>query len=429
MIGSTLPQATYTRKNIDRLPQWNQLPKSVRQSILLASVVFPFKVNRYVADRLIDWRNATHDPIFRLTFPTASMLTEKARKKLEAAISSGKTRKDLATTVSALHHSMNPHPGGQMELNVPRSGDVELAGAQHKYKDTVLYFPSQGQTCHAYCTYCFRWAQFVGDPKLKIAGTSPEQLEAYLQAHPEVSDVLITGGDPMIMKASALDRILQVISRVHTVRTIRIGTKVLSYWPYRVLSDPDSESLLNVLRTVSSVGKQLAFMAHVTHPQEITAEFRLALKAVQDTGAVVRCQSPIVNHVNASASCWASLWQQLTELGVIPYYMFVERDTGARHYFQLDLLQCWSTFSDAKRRVGGLARSARGPVMSAVAGKIEVLSAERRADEIRYQLRYVRARNEANVGPIFSAISSGPAYWVTDLQPLTDSDKYYLSAL
>ena len=103
---------------------------------------------------------------------------------------------------------LNPHPAGQLALNVPALGDEPLPGIQHKYPETVLVFPKQGQTCHAYCTYCFRWAQFIDEPDLKMATADIGRVTQYLAAHPEGTGVLGTGGDPMIMRADVLQRYL-----------------------------------------------------------------------------------------------------------------------------------------------------------------------------------------------------------------------------
>ena len=83
-------------------------------------------------------------------------------------------------------------------LNTPDK--EELTGVQHKYSETVLVFPAAGQTCHAYCTYCFRWSQFIGDEELRFAQKEASSLFDYLAEHSEVSDILMTGGDPMVMK-------------------------------------------------------------------------------------------------------------------------------------------------------------------------------------------------------------------------------------
>ena len=113
-----------------------------------------------------------------------------------------------------------------MQLNVPSLGGEAVGGMQHKYQETVLFFPSQGQTCHAYCSYCFRWAQFVRDADLKFASREADQLVNYVRDNPQVSSVLITGGDPMVMKTSVLRRYIRSEER-------RVGKECRSRWsPY-----------------------------------------------------------------------------------------------------------------------------------------------------------------------------------------------------
>ena len=138
---------------------------------------------------------------------------------------------------------LNPHPAGQLLLNGPRLDGRPLPGLQHKYPETVLFFPKQGQTCHAYCTYCFRWAQFVDEPDLKMATDHIGTLVAYLRQHREVTSVLITGGDPMIMSAGVLRRYIEPLldPSLDHVESIRIGTKSLAYWPQRYVTDPDAD--------------------------------------------------------------------------------------------------------------------------------------------------------------------------------------------
>jgi L-lysine 2,3-aminomutase len=138
------------------------------------------------------------------------------------------TPERVAAEARDIRRRLNPHPGGQLSLNVPDGGDRPLDGLQHKYAETALFFPGPGQMCHGFCTYCFRWAQFVGEPDLRMAGNDPEVLCDYLRRHPEVGDVLLTGGDPMIMR-----------------------TEVLARFPS---------------------GRQLAVMAHHSHPRELGPE-------------------------------------------------------------------------------------------------------------------------------------------------------------
>ena len=166
---------------------------------------------------------------------------------------------------------LNPHPAGQLLLNAPSLHGRPLPGLQHKYPETVLFFPRQGQTCHAYCTYCFRWAQFVDEPELKMATDDIGTLVAYLGEHPEVTSVLITGGDPMIMGEPVLRRYIEPLldPRLDHLESIRIGTKSLSYWPQRFVTDPDADATLRLFGEVADSGRTLALMAHFTHPREL----------------------------------------------------------------------------------------------------------------------------------------------------------------
>ena len=158
-----------------------------------------------------------------------------------------------------------------MELNVPVEGGEVMRGLQHKYRETALFFPTPGQTCHAYCTYCFRWAQFVGIDDLKFAAREVDGLIRYLKRHPEVTDVLITGGDPMIMRTRVLRRYLEPLlaADLPSLTSIRFGTKAPAYWPHRFTTDPDADDLMRLLEEIGARGKHVAIMAHISHPREL----------------------------------------------------------------------------------------------------------------------------------------------------------------
>ena len=140
------------------------------------SAVLPFRVNNYVVEELIRWNNIPEDPMYQLTFPQEGMLAKRDFDRMYALVKRGASEKTIHHAAREIQMKMNPHPAGQMELNVPRVNGDALPGMQHKYRETVLFFPSQGQTCHAYCTYCFRWAQFVGIDELQFANREAESL-------------------------------------------------------------------------------------------------------------------------------------------------------------------------------------------------------------------------------------------------------------
>lgn len=325
----TLPTfEVYTARDLDRIPQLQRLPDQMRFEMKIVSAVLPFRVNRYVVEHLIDWDAVPHDPIFQLTFPQRGMLAPAHFDMLAKALQNRTSPSQWEATIQRIRRELNPHPAGQMELNVPRDDEGNpIEGLQHKYPETVLFFPAQGQTCHSYCTFCFRWAQFVGDKTLRIATSQARQLTEYLRRHPEVTDVLFTGGDPMVMKTAHLAAYLEPLltPEFAHIRSIRIGTKALTFWPFRFLDPNEGDALMRLFERVMAAGKHLAIMAHVNHWRELQAEpTLLAIERLRTTGVMLRAQAPLIRHINDDPQIWAKLWQKEVELGIIPYYMFVE---------------------------------------------------------------------------------------------------------
>ena len=418
--------------NFEQLEQIQALPDDVVYNINVVGRVLPFKSNRYVVDHLIDWSDALNDGMFRLTFPQKDMLAPADFDTMAAAIDSGKNARELKVVADEIRMTLNPHPAGQMEHNMPSLQEEPLPGMQHKYRETVLFFPSQGQTCHAYCTFCFRWPQFVGLEGMKFAMREATLLREYVHAHPDVSDILFTGGDPLIMKTRVLRRYVAPLlepGAAPNIATIRIGSKALAYWPHRFVSDDDAEDLLALFREVVDSGRQLSFMAHFSHPAELeTPIVREAIRLVRETGAQIRTQTPVLRHINADAPTLARMWRLQTQLGCIPYYLFVERDTGARRYFELPLVKCWEIFRDAYAAVGGNSRTVRGPSMSATPGKVQVLGVTEVAGERVIALRMLQGRNPDWVGRPFFARYSDTATWLDGLEPAFGASEFFYDA-
>ena len=418
----------FGRRHIDRLPQMRHLSDEQQLALKAASIVLPFRVNGYVLRELIDWDDIPNDPIYQLTFPQAGMLDRADFLRLEDMVVRGHEDERLRSLVHDIHMRMNPNPAGQKALNVPVVDGEQLLGCQHKYRETVLFFPVQGQTCHAYCTYCFRWAQFVGDKDLRFPARGVDQLVQYLREHDEVTDILITGGDPMVMSAALLRKTIEPLldSSLDHVRSIRIATKSLAYWPYRYLTDPDADDVLRLFEEVRSKDRQLAFMAHFSHPRELgTQAVAKAMRRVIGTGAVIRTQAPIIRHVNDRAEIWSEMWRSQVALGAVPYYLFVERDTGPKQYFQVPLARTLRIFSAAMSKVSGLARTVRGPTMSATPGKV-LVDGETTIDGDRYFVfKMVQARDPTWVNRVFFAHFDSQATWIDELQPAFGEDQFF----
>ncbi len=394
-------------------------------AIDVVSHVLPFRTNKYVVDQLIEWENYERDPLFALTFPNVAMLLPKDFEEMADAVLS-EDEKRIARTANNIRLRLNPHPAGQMTHNVPFFNGEYLQGLQHKYRETVLFFPSQGQTCHAYCTYCFRWAQFIGNKQLKFASREEDTLAQYIRSQPQITDVLFTGGDPLIMRTSNIAQYVNAILDIPHLRSIRFGTKSLSYWPYRFLTDPDASDLMELLRKVIKAGKHVSIMAHFTHPQELSTQaVKDAVHLLRDIGATVRTQSPVMAHINDDANAWARMWREQVRMGMVPYYMFIARDTGAQHFFGVPLVKAAKIFRTAYRQVSGLARTVRGPSMSCMLGKVRVSGISRIGTEKAISLEVLQGRNPDWVGRSFYAKYDEKATWINDLTPAFGEDKFF----
>jgi KamA family protein len=425
------PLEFYTLRDLDRLPQLQKMPAKQREAMRVIGNVLPFRANNYVVDELIDWDRIPEDPVFQLTFPQPGMLNPHHYQRMARMLDRSASTAEIGAVADQIRLELNPHPEGQLAHNVPSLDGFPVPGVQHKYGETCLVFPSAGQTCQAYCTFCFRWAQFVGMRELKFATDKSMRHLDYLRRQPQVTDVLFTGGDPMVMSAQMLARHIEPLlaPEFAHIQTIRIGTKSLTYWPYRFLSDEDTDDVLRLFERVVAAGKHLAIMAHFNHWRELTTfAVERAIKRLQSVGAVIRTQAPLLRHLNDDAGVWARMWKEQVRLGLVPYYMFVERETGANDYFKVPLHQALEIYRKAMQQESGLGRTARGPVMSTLPGKVMVDGVAEINGEKVFVLSFLQARNPEWCKRPFFAKFDDQACWLSALKPAFGAREFFYEA-
>jgi L-lysine 2,3-aminomutase len=265
---------------------------------------------------------------------------------------------------------------------------------------------------------------------MKFGMRETDQLVRYIRHKNEITDLLITGGDPMIMSAHMLERYISPLlsGDMGALRNIRIGTKVLGYWPYKFLTDKDADDTLRLFDKIITKGFHMTIMAHFNHPQELrTTPVQHAIKRILSTGVQIRTQSPVMRHINDNDRIWAELWKEQVRLGCIPYYMFVARDTGAQEYFAITIARALEIYNKSTSGLSGITKTARGPVMSASIGKVEVVGIVEFNGEKLFCLRLQRARNPEWTGKLFFAKYSDCAYWLDELEPATEQDAVYFA--
>lgn len=278
-------------------------------------------------------------------------------------------------------------------------------GVQHKYQRTVLLLCNE--VCGAYCRYCFRKRLFM-DENDEVTNDVSEGLR-YIAEHPEVSNVLLTGGDPLLMSARRLDEIFSALAEIEHVKIIRLGSKMPAFDPIRITND----RIQDLFKKYSSNKQRIYLMAHFDHPRELTPEAIKCLETTISNGVVAVNQCPILRGINDDADVLATLFRELAQVGAPPYYLFQGRPTAGNAPYFLPIVEGWTIFQNAVSQVGGLARRARY-VMSHESGKLEVVAVTGQ----HIILRYHQAKDPDNQNRILTCKRDDQAGWFDDLEVL-----------
>ncbi len=355
---------SYSNTTFKKTSYYKQLPKEERNIFDVLSSVFHFKVNNYVLENLIDWNAVPNDPIYKLIFPRKEMLSAVDFETLKMLYQSGLDNEKLMPFIQRVKRKMYPEVK-QTNTSIPKINGERIRGMYSNFGTIVSLFPDpMSRTCHSYCSYCFRWIMF-NDKKAQQNSSykDPNEPVAFLREHPEITDVLFTGADPLVLNAKILQKYIEPILDIESVKVIRISSKSLGWWPFRFTTDKDADELLQLFRYIQSRGKHLNFCAHFTHVRELeNKEVKKAIGRIRETGAVIRCQGPLVEGINDTPEDWSALWNTQIALGMIPYYMFIEADHNSESCFRIPLAKALRIFQEAQKKTTGLARTVRGPV-------------------------------------------------------------------
>ncbi|TLS49998.1 KamA family radical SAM protein [Paenibacillus antri] len=277
-----------------------------------------------------------------------------------------------------------------------------VPGCQHKYQTTALLLVSN--VCGAYCRYCFRKRLFQTGQDETI--TDIEPAIQYIQNHPSISNVLLTGGDPLTLSTSRLRFILQQLSGLSHVQIIRIGTKMPVFNPMRFTEDSELQAAFN---ETMNQGKKIYVVMHINHPREITEQAMKGFYAIHQTGAVMVNQTPILKGINDDPEVLAELLDKLTYAGVAPYYFFVNRPVIGNADFVLPLKIIYDIVESAKSKTSGLGKRVR-LVMSHSTGKIEILG----ITDGQIYLKYHQSKS-GEYGKMIALPCPETAAWYDDL--------------
>jgi lysine 2,3-aminomutase len=355
-------------RDLQRIPQ---LSPDERERLREVAGKFAFRVNDYYLD-LIDWSDP-HDPIRNLVIPREDELA----------------------------------PWGTLDASHEASFTRER-GVQHKYGDTVLLLCNR--TCASYCRHCFRKRLFMGGNR-ETSLDIREGLQ-YIAQTPEVSNVLLTGGDPLLLSTRRLSRILESLRQIPHVQVIRIGSKIPAYNPWRILGD---EKLLDLFEQISRADKRLYLMTHFDHPRELTQPALAGIDKLLKRGVICCNQCPIIRGVNDNPETVSELFRLLSYAGCPPYYLFQMRPTLGNKPFAVPIVQGYELLQQALRRMTDCDCQVRF-VLSHETGKIEVVG----VDHQWIYTKFHRSPNPEDVGKMAVYSRDDDAYWLDQLKPAVE---------
>ncbi len=362
MIEKTLG----TRKYFTRIEQLEQLSEEEKEKLKKVAEQFEFRCNDYYLS-LIDWSDAD-DPIRHIVIP----------------------------------HPKELERWGRLDPSDEKAYTI-LPGLEHKYNSTALLLVSN--QCEGLCRYCFRKRVFIEKRQDDYLQDIDSAL-AYIAEHDEITNVLLTGGDPLVLQTNKLEKLISRLRQIEHVQIIRIGTRMPVYNPYRIIEDA---ALLEMINTYSTDEKKLYVMTHFVHPREITEAAIEACNLIQKAGAKMCNQMPLVRGINDNPDTLAKLFAELSFIGVIPYYVFQCRPAVGNKGYTVPIEEGYEIFEQAKSKVSGLAKRARY-VMSHSTGKIEVVGKTKN----RVYFKYHRAANDEDSGKFLVFRSNPKACWFDD---------------
>ena len=352
-------------KHTTKIQHLNRLSEQEIADLQKVTDKFSFRCSDYYLS-LIDWDDPA-DPIRRIVVPNMQELDEWGRLD----------------------------PSDEQAYTV-------IPGLEHKYHSTALFLVSN--ICDGICRYCFRKRVFMDSRRTRLRNI-PAAIQ-YVRQHTEITNVLLTGGDPLVLKTSELENIIHQLRTIDHVEIIRIGTKIPAFNPFRILDDP---TLPEMIETYSTGHKKIYIMTHFVHPRELTEQAINSVHLMQKAGALIANQTPLIRELNDNPHVLAELFGKLSFIGAVPYYIFQCRPSLGNKPYTVPIKEGYRIIEQAKALVSGLAKRLRF-VMSHSTGKIEIVG----LTEKRVYFKYHRAADDADSGRFLVLKRNPNAYWLDD---------------
>jgi KamA family protein len=351
--------------SLDKVPQISEEERALLEPV---QEEFYFRTNTYY-NSLINW-DEPDDPLRKMVIP-----------------------------------SVQEHDDGGLLDEYDEQTTVVIQGLQRKYYNQCSLLIAS--VCGATCRYCYRKRIFMEGANDEIA-VDMEKIVAYLQQNPEVTCLVITGGDPLVLSAAKLKKFLQPLREVETIRHIRVSSKMVAFNPHKIIEDTE---MLEVLESLRTPDKNVWVSAHITHPREITDVAVRAINLIHDRGISMMNNFPIVKGINDDPQVIAEIYNRMVELGIFNYYTYICSPTKGNVSCVIPVEKALEIQEQAKRLASGFSRTGR-LIMCTNTANIEVLG----KSDGRIYFQFFHAREPQYDNVIFSLQSNPEACWFEDYE-------------
>jgi len=227
----------------------------------------------------------------------------------------------------------------------PIGDDVHspVPGIVHRHKDRVLLMPTT--TCAVYCRYCFR-KEKIGSGAEALTKTQIDEALAYIRNHSEIWEVILTGGDPLVLSAARLKYLMDELQSIKHIETIRIHSRVPIAAPDMVSDD--------MIAVFGALSKPCAIVLHVNHAAELTEDTRNAVAKLHKTGVMLLSQSVLLKNVNDKTQTLETLFRELIKIRVKPYYLHHPDMTPGTNHFRVTIAQGQAIMAALRKRLSGI---------------------------------------------------------------------------
>jgi lysine 2,3-aminomutase len=223
----------------------------------------------------------------------------------------------IIPTINELNHTKNETEDPLDEVNMSPVPNIV-----HRYPDRALFLVTG--FCSAYCRYCTRSHMVSKRTSITVSNSEWELGFDYIETHPEIRDVIVSGGDPLTLRDDQIEYILNRLRSIEHVEMIRIGTKIPVVNPMRITPE-----LMNIIKKYHPVYMSI----HFTHPDELTEETQKACNMIADTGIPMGSQSVLLKGINDNVETFRLLYRRLLKVRVKPYYLYsCDKIPGSQHF-------------------------------------------------------------------------------------------------